>query len=372
VGAQDILVNSTPRNSNYEPKIQGLANGGFVIAWEDETGDADNGSVQARVYGADGAPVGTAILVNTTTDGTQSDPRIAALADGGFVIAFTDGDAGADVRAQAFSEAGARVGTEILVNSTTAGDQGNAQVTALDEGGFVVTWRDAGDLRAQVFGIEGGAPQPSPEPPAPPPTEGTADEDEVTLSMKSDSYAAGSGNDWVWAGGGHDTVQGNTGNDVLHGYDGDDLMHGGKDDDEVLGEDGNDLLFGDLGNDLVHGGAGNDLCEGGEGNDIVRGGQGNDVVRGGAGDDWLSGDKGDDTVTGGTGADIFHSFSGAGLDRITDFSRAEGDRIQLDPGTTYTVAQTGADTVVTLGGGGQVVLVGVTASTLGEGWIFGA
>ncbi|MET0271418.1 MAG: calcium-binding protein, partial [Phenylobacterium sp.] len=61
-----------------------------------------------------------------------------------------------------------------------------------------------------------------------------------------------------------------------------------------------------------------------------------------------------------------------GLDRITDFSRAEGDRIQLDPGVTYSTAQVGADTVVTLGGGGQVVLAGVQLSTLTDGWIFGA
>ncbi|MET0271999.1 MAG: calcium-binding protein, partial [Phenylobacterium sp.] len=59
-------------------------------------------------------------------------------------------------------------------------------------------------------------------------------------------------------------------------------------------------------------------------------------------------------------------------DRITDFNRAEGDRIQLDPGTTYTMAQVGADTVLTLAGGGQMILVGVTATSLAGDWIFGA
>jgi serralysin len=77
-------------------------------------------------------------------------------------------------------------------------------------------------------------------------------------------------------------------------------------------------------------------------------------------------------VTGETGADIFHTFGEAGLDRVTDFNCAEGDRVQLDPGTTYRVAQSGADAVINMGGGGQMVLVGVQMSSLTGDWIFGA
>ena len=78
-------------------------------------------------------------------------------------------------------------------------------------------------------------------------------------------------------------------------------------------------------------------------------------------------------MAGGAGADFFHSFTGAETDRVTDFNFAEGDRVLLDPGTMFSVAQVGADTVVTLGAAtDQVILVGVDMSTLGEGWIFGA
>jgi serralysin len=55
---------------------------------------------------------------------------------------------------------------------------------------------------------------------------------------------------------------------------------------------------------------------------------------------------------------------------VLDFSSAEGDRVMLDPGSTWTVAQVGADTVVSLTGGAQMVLVGVTLSSLPDGWIF--
>ena len=77
-------------------------------------------------------------------------------------------------------------------------------------------------------------------------------------------------------------------------------------------------------------------------------------------------------VTGGAGADVFHSFGDAGIDRVTDFNAAEGDRVMLDPGTAYTVSQVGADTVIAMTGGGQMVLVGVPLSSLPTGWIFGA
>ncbi|MGZ3367214.1 MAG: hypothetical protein ACXU8Y_21060, partial [Caulobacteraceae bacterium] len=81
-------------------------------------------------------------------------------------------------------------------------------------------------------------------------------------------------------------------------------------------------------------------------------------------------DRGDDTETGGAGADTFHGSQDAGIDRVLDFNQGEGDRVMLDPGTTYTVSQVGADTVIDMGGGNQMILVGVQASTLPPGTIF--
>ena len=57
---------------------------------------------------------------------------------------------------------------------------------------------------------------------------------------------------------------------------------------------------------------------------------------------------------------------------MLDFRLSEGDRVQLDPGTTDTLSQAGADTLIDMGVGHQVILVGVQLSTLTPGWIFGA
>ena len=171
------------------------------------------------------------------------------------------------------------------------------------------------------------------------------------------------GSDSLLGGTGFDDANGNMGNDTVSTGAGEDYCVGGKDADSLSGGADYDLVYGNLGNDT---------CTGDDGNDIVRGGQDNDVVNGGNGDDFVSGDKGDDTMTGGAGADVFHTFGDAGIDRVTDFSLAQGDRVQLDPGTQFTVSQAGADTIINMTGGGQMILVGVSMSTLTPGWIFGA
>ncbi|WP_165842903.1 calcium-binding protein [Phenylobacterium deserti] len=187
----------------------------------------------------------------------------------------------------------------------------------------------------------------------------------------SDTLQGGDGLDVLNGGMGSDVLRGGGGFDIMNGNQGDDSLWGGEGDDWVVGGKDNDQLWGEAGLDIVFGNLGNDTCNGGDGSDLIRGGQGEDVLNGGAGADWLSGDRGDDTVTGGAGADIFHSFGDAGIDRITDFNQGEGDRLLLDIGTTYTVAQVNADTVVSMSGGGQVILVGVQASSLTSGWILG-
>jgi Ca2+-binding RTX toxin-like protein len=201
---------------------------------------------------------------------------------------------------------------------------------------------------------------------------GDAGPDTIQGTSGSDTINAGDGESYLRGGEGDDVVAGGKDFDDINGNQGNDTASGGLGDDWVVGGKDSDSLTGDGGADIVYGNMGDDSCDGGDEADIVRGGQGNDVVLGGAGNDWLSGDRGDDTVTGGAGADIFHTFGEAGVDRVLDFSLADGDRVMLDPGVTYTVNQVGADTVIAMDGGGQMVLVGVSSTSLTGDWIFGA
>jgi serralysin len=195
----------------------------------------------------------------------------------------------------------------------------------------------------------------------------------------ADTIYGGDGNDSIYGSEGNGYLRGDNGNDIIQGslnFDdingnmGNDTERGGAGDDWVVGGKDNDVLYGEAGNDIVYGNLGNDTCNGDDGNDTVRGGQADDWVIGGTGNDWISGDRGNDTLTGGFGADTFNTFGDAGTDRVLDFSRAEGDRVRLDPGSTYTVSQVGSDVVINVTGGAQLILVGVSQASLTGDWIF--
>ena len=173
-------------------------------------------------------------------------------------------------------------------------------------------------------------------------------------------------------GGGNDTLDGSAANGPLR-------AHGGAGDDRLAGGSGNDVLRGGTGQDRLAGGAGADVLDGGRGNDILVGGLGRDVL------------------TGGFGADVFRFLSTddlpaphgrVGPELITDFSQAQGDRIDLraidadvtapgnqaflfangiqfiryQPGTVTTeIDQSRGETLVKLDtGGGAVTLLAVS------------
>lgn len=213
--------------------------------------------------------------------------------------------------------------------------------------------------------------------------------DSMTGSQFLDILSGYAGADSLFGMGGDDTLEGGAGVDFLRGGDGNDSLAGGADFDDLHGNFGNDVVDGGLdadwvvrgqGNDLLRGGEddsydvvdgnlGNDTCYGGDGADWVRGGQGDDSLSADGGADWIWGDRGNDTIEGGAGADIFFVFGEAGTDRVLDFNAAEGDVVRV--GYTYSAAQVGADVVVSVGGGAQVVLVGRTLAALGDAWLVG-
>jgi hypothetical protein len=197
----------------------------------------------------------------------------------------------------------------------------------------------------------------------------------LTGGSGSDTIFAGAQGDVIRAGEGGDSIQGSSAFDDINGNQGNDVIDGGSGGgDWLLGGQGDDLIRAHAGSNILCGTVGNDSLNGGSGDEVLRGGQDNDQVSGGAGSDWLSGDRGSDTLTGGSGADTFHSFGSAGLDVINDFNAAEGDRIHLDPGSSFAIEQSGPDAVIRIGlaadGDGLVILRNVQLDALPPGFIF--
>jgi NAD(P)H-dependent flavin oxidoreductase YrpB (nitropropane dioxygenase family) len=92
-------------------------------------GDSDGTSIKAQIFDAAGAKVGSEFLVNTEAASYQFKPVIARLADGGFVVSWEDngsmlGDSDyGNIKAQVFGATGAKIGSEFLVNTETVSSQ---------------------------------------------------------------------------------------------------------------------------------------------------------------------------------------------------------------------------------------------------------
>lgn len=89
-----------------------------------------------------GERIGEEIRVNTTTASYQTDPSVTALKDGGWVVTWvSDGQnyAKGEVYQQRYDAQGAVVGTETRVNTviSTSSDQIYPSITALDDGGAI-------------------------------------------------------------------------------------------------------------------------------------------------------------------------------------------------------------------------------------------
>lgn len=154
----EALVNQGTGGSMVWPRVTSLASGGYVVTWEttDSTRDTYGTAIMGRMFNSSGAPVGNEFRVNTQWFMDQQQPTIAGLADGGFVVAWQTTDTSADgsgwaVKAQRFSAAGAAVGAEFRVNAIAFGSQNNIDAASLANGGFVVTWQTGNSLGTQVY-----------------------------------------------------------------------------------------------------------------------------------------------------------------------------------------------------------------------------
>lgn len=143
---------STAANTGREdPHVAMDAGGRFVVAWDNFDGSADPttgdivSDVHARRFDAAGVPQGSELLVNTFTAGNQAGPSVTMDAGGDFTVAWESenqvaADSSNDSYAQRYSAKGTPVGAEFLVNASTAGSQ-YSPIAAMDaDGDMVVAW----------------------------------------------------------------------------------------------------------------------------------------------------------------------------------------------------------------------------------------
>ena len=137
----EFRINQETNLDQQNVEAAALQNGGFVITWQSDGQDGANNGVFARLYNADYTTYGNEFQVNTTTAGEQTNPNIAVLDNGRFVVTWESADSnGIGIFAQLFTSTGNKVGSEFQVNSDETGAQQSSDIISLNDGGFLVAW----------------------------------------------------------------------------------------------------------------------------------------------------------------------------------------------------------------------------------------
>ncbi len=141
----EIRVSQTTKGGQQRPTVTATPEGGFIVAW-DGNGSGDKTGIFMREFDADGVPVGSEVRVNSDTSRDDESPHISMDEDGNFAIVWQHDarDSGWDVYAQSFLADGTRNGGVVLVNETISEDQSNPTIAHLNNGDFIVAWEGAG------------------------------------------------------------------------------------------------------------------------------------------------------------------------------------------------------------------------------------
>ena len=141
----EFQVNTTVDNDQHTPVVSSLEGGGFVVSWTSKyiSDSTSQYHIHGQIYNGSGVAVGSEFKVNTSAVIEQKDPAVNGLADGGFVVTWTDGaqdGSGYGIFGQRYSASGATVGAEFQVNTHSYSSQFFPAATPLADGGFVITW----------------------------------------------------------------------------------------------------------------------------------------------------------------------------------------------------------------------------------------
>ncbi len=310
---------TTTAGAQRHPDIARLNSGQFIVVWT--TGATD---VRARLLAADGSPAGAEFVVNSTafTVPESNNPRatVTALANGGFVVTWVSvspfpGE-GFDIRARMFDAGGVPFGADFLVNTTVAGGQFNPEVVALKDGGFLVAWthNDASTVRGAQFDTTGGRVGPDFLISSGVTAIGAGVPRSISMVLLDDGRVAVTFIGFSGLGDGDNSIRLqiiDPRNGQIDGSGASETIYGGQFDDQIIALAGADTIFALSGQDVVYGGLGADTVFGDVGDDILYGGDDNDVLNAGTGADVVYGELGNDQVFAELGDDLVFGADGA-------------------------------------------------------------
>ncbi|WP_052767905.1 Ig-like domain-containing protein [Enterobacter cloacae] len=146
----EFQVNRTTTYEQSNSSTTSLPGGGFVVIWQSY--HAGNFDVMAQVFDATGMPVGDEYRVNNSvTANFQGKPDVITLSDGSFVVGYHSKESTGDfIRTQhygyTYDQNGqisgvVTLGDEQVISQTGLKYSHNPEMTALDDGGYMLVWQ---------------------------------------------------------------------------------------------------------------------------------------------------------------------------------------------------------------------------------------
>jgi Ca2+-binding RTX toxin-like protein len=347
VDGADVIV---PGIAPHDSQVTALAGGGYVVVWA----EGDDGTLSGRAYDNNGDA--TTAVVPLVDGGDNVQPEIAALPNGNFALVYADSgwinEGGTHgITLQIFDHALNNVtpGTFLHVNTGDAKEQSDPDVTVLANGFIMVSWTHAfgitdHDIYARIYDQSGNPVTQNGDPDQFVITEGTTEEEfSAIAALKGGEFIAS------W----QDSTSDGDGGQVAGVIK--ELTR------TTIGDATSEVLSGDILRDSIDGGDGDDTLNGGGGLDTIFGGAtGYDLIHGGAGGDLLQGGAYADVIHGDSGNDVIYS-----ADKSAPQSSGYGDNLYGDDGDDRLRGSQGNDTME--GGDQDDNLVGAS----GNDWLNG-
>lgn len=345
-------------NIQNEPVIVGLADGGFVVAWDDDTTQ----NLFARKYNADGSTDGVTFTVENA--GTTS-IDISTTGDGRILFTWLASNGSGEIFASVWDPRDTVIDPDDYDGNRAHVLNSNVITTGL--GGSTVL---AGTGSKTVLG-QGG-------------------DDIINASSGGGEYFGGGGNDIIFASNtAFETLDGGTGIDTLNTT----LFNGTYEInladgttnfvpesfvnfENVITGNGNTTIVGTSGANIITTGTGDDTINAAGGNDTIFAGDGDDTINGGGGADIMNGEGGNDlflieggwtggpgeVINGGSGSD---TFSTAAVNSINATIDLAAGTFNYSPGGSGTITLISIENVIT--GNGNDELLGTSGANVMEG-----
>jgi hypothetical protein len=145
----DIQVNTYTKSFQVNAGVATLTDGSVVVVWASDGEDGDMQGIFGQRLSAAGAKLGGEFQINQWTAGNQRTPSVTALANTNFVVAWVSelqrGSSTVDIYARIFNSAGVAAGSEFPINPSMTNVCANPVVAASAQGGFAVAWSQKDD-----------------------------------------------------------------------------------------------------------------------------------------------------------------------------------------------------------------------------------